>query len=125
MPLGFNKLCEFEDFADPELTAVIREVFRHEAQYFSPEFPKGAEYRKYWEIGMSVRALNNFGALRPNASILGVAAGTEATVFWLTNHVDRVFATDLYMDPGFWEDSAPVLMLVAPQKFAPYNFRRD
>ena len=36
---------------------------------------------------MSVRALRDFGALRPDALMLGVGAGTEATVFYLTNHV--------------------------------------
>src|SRR5262245_37680638 len=84
--LGYNKVCEYEDFADPGLAETIRDVFRHEVKYFTPEFPKGAEYRKYWEIGMSVRALRTFGALRPDAVMLGVGAGTEATVFYLTNH---------------------------------------
>src|SRR6476620_12689877 len=101
--LPFNKVIEYEDFADPELIAVTRDVFRHEIKYFTPEFPKGAEYRKYWEIGMSIRALHNFGALRPDALMLGVGAGTEATVFYLTNHVQTVYSTDLYLVNGSWQ----------------------
>ena len=42
---------------------------------------------------------------RPDAEVLGVGAGNEPTVFWLTNHVRRVFATDLYLAEG-WEESA-------------------
>jgi SAM-dependent methyltransferase len=123
--LGFNKVCEYEDFADPGLADTIRDVFRHEIKYFTPEFPKGAEYRKYWEIAMSVRALRHFGVLREDAKILGVGAGTEATVFYLTNHTQRVFSTDLYLVSGSWQPSAPWFMLVSPDRFAPYAYRRD
>jgi SAM-dependent methyltransferase len=123
--ITFNAVCEFEDFANPDLAATIRDVFRHEVPYFTPEFPKGAEYRKYWEVGMSVLALRQLGSLRPDAEILGVGAGTETTIFYLTNHVRRVFATDLYLSAGRWDQSAPWHMLVSPDRFAPYPFRRD
>jgi SAM-dependent methyltransferase len=123
--LGYNKICEYEDFADPGLAETIRDVFKHEIASFTPEFPKGAEYRKYWEIAMSVRALRQFGALRPDALMLGVGAGTEATVFYLTNHTQRVFATDLYLVSGSWQPSAPWFMLVSPDRFAPYPYQRD
>ncbi|HEX6816867.1 MAG TPA: class I SAM-dependent methyltransferase [Ktedonobacterales bacterium] len=120
-----NKVCEFEDFADPELAATIREVFPHEMQHFTPEFPKGAEYRKYWEVAMSVRAMRHCGILRPDAQILGVGAGTETTIFFLTNHVQRVVATDLYVGAGGWDQSAPWRMLVSPDAFAPYPYHRE
>jgi SAM-dependent methyltransferase len=123
--LPHNKVIEYEDFADPELAAVIRDVFRHEIKHFTPEFPKGAEYRKYWEIAMSVRALRQFGALRQDADILGVGAGTEATIFYLTNHVRDVYATDLYLAAGEWGEWANWRMLVSPDRFAPYPYRRD
>jgi hypothetical protein len=58
--LPFNKVVEYEGFADPELVVVMRDIFRQEIQHFSPEFPKGAEARKFWEIAMSVRALERF-----------------------------------------------------------------
>jgi SAM-dependent methyltransferase len=123
--LGYNKVCEYEDFADPELADTIRDVFKHEVKNFTSEFPKGAEYRKYWEIAMSIRALRNFGALRPDALMLGVGAGTEATIFYLTNQVQQVYATDLYLVSGSWQPSAPWFMLVSPDRFAPYGYRRD
>ena len=39
--LPFNKVVEYEDFADPELVAVMRDIFRHEIKHFTPAFPKG------------------------------------------------------------------------------------
>jgi SAM-dependent methyltransferase len=123
--LQFNKVVEYEDFADPELVAVMRDVFRHELQHFTPAFPKGAEARKFWEIAMSVRALERFGALRQDADILGVGAGTEATIFYLTNHVRTVHATDLYLAAGDWHEWAAWRMMVSPNRFAPFPYRRD
>jgi hypothetical protein len=67
--LPFNKVCEVEDFADPELRAVIRDVFRHDLDKFGDRCPTGVEDRKCWEIGMSVRALRAHGVLRPDARI--------------------------------------------------------
>jgi len=123
--LKFNKVCEYEDFKNPELQEIIRDVFPHEARQFSADFPVGAEYRKYWEIGMTVRALRHFGVLRRDASILGVAAGTETTIFYLTNYAGLVYATDLYMNPGVWGQFAPGFMLHEPEKVTPYEFERE
>lgn len=122
---NFNKVCEIEDFEDPELIEVVRDVFSHELRHFTPDFPKGAEYRKYWEIAMGVRALKRFGKLHADARILGVAAGTETTSFYLANHVGLVFATDLYLNPGVWGDFAPGFMLYEPEKVAPYSYDKN
>ena len=64
---------------------------------------------------MTARALRDHGALRDDAEILGVGAGQESTIFWLTRHVRRVFATDLYHEEDSWSetDSGPG-MLVSP-----------
>lgn len=66
---------------------------------------------------MTARALRDFSALRGDAEILGVGAGREATIFWLTRHVKRVFATDLYLTEDAWSarHSGPG-MLVAPEE---------
>lgn len=120
--LPYNKSCGLDDFADPELVSVLREVYAHET---SPGYPAGAERRKHWEVAMSVRALRDFGALRPDAELLGVGAGTETTVFYLTRHARRVIATDLYLAPGDWEREAHPLMMVAPERLAPMPFERD
>lgn len=113
MALGYCKLCELEDFAAPELRDLIVQV--PDKGDPGPEYPLGQEDRKPWEIAMSLRALRDFGAVRDDAEILGVGAGREATIFWLTNHVRRVFATDLYASEDAWSarDSGTG-MLVAP-----------
>src|SRR5439155_16288895 len=76
---------------------------------------------------MAVRTLGDFGALHEKAEILGVGAGTEMTIYWLTNVVRRVFATDLYLAQGdTWERTATAAMLAQPERFAPaaWNPRR-
>jgi SAM-dependent methyltransferase len=126
-PLSYNKLCELEDFRDAGLRTLIRDVFSFEIESRGPDFPTGFEYRKYWEVAMAVRTLKDFGALHERAEILGVGAGTEMTIFWLTNRVRRVFATDLYLEPGAtWERTATSAMLAEPERFAPpiWNPRR-
>jgi SAM-dependent methyltransferase len=122
--LPYNKACGLEDFADPDLVPVLRDVYRPEAER-SASYPAGAERRKHWEVAMSVRALRDFGALRPDAEILGVGAGSEVTLFHLTRHVRRVVATDLYLAPGVWEREAHPLMLVAPERLSPVPFERE
>jgi SAM-dependent methyltransferase len=122
--LPHNKVCELEDFGDPDLRAVIRDVFSHDVEKFGDAFPAGFEDRKCWELGMSVRAFRAYGVLRPDARILGVGAGTEPTIFYLTHHVGEVLATDLYSVP-IWGVYSPPQMLSEPERFAPYGFRRD
>lgn len=122
--MRYSKACNLEDFADPELAALLREIYPDEVAR-SPGFPAGSELRKHWEVAMSVRALRDLGALRPDAEILGVGAGTERTVFHLTRHAGRVVATDLYLAPGDWEREAHPLMLVAPEQVTPVPFERE
>jgi SAM-dependent methyltransferase len=100
------KLCELEDFSDPELRELIRDVYASDREHFGDEdFPAGREYRKYWEVAMTLRAFRSLGVLRDDARVLGVGAGREATVYWLTRHVGEVVATDLYRTEDDWSDS--------------------
>jgi SAM-dependent methyltransferase len=114
-----NKACTLSDFRDPELRGWIREIFPHEISRLGASFPDGVEYRKHWEIAMTVLALSRSRLLNDRAEVLGVGAGNEPTLFWLTNHVRRVFATDLYLDPAEWEQSADSSMLLRPEMHWP------
>ena len=114
--LALNRVCNLEDFEEPGLRDVVREVFAHELGH-RPELPRGRELRKYWEVAMAVAALRTGGVLRHDAEVLGVGAGAEPTLFFLTNHVRRVFATDLYLAPGLWSHQAPKEMLTRPVLF--------
>ncbi len=113
-PLRYNKLCNVEDFARPELVDIIRDVFAPDIARFGTAFPRGHEYRKHWEVAMAARTLRDFGVLHKRAEVLGVGAGNEPTLFWLTRSVRRVFATDLYLGNDEWAESANASMLTDP-----------
>lgn len=75
--------------------------------------------RKAWEIMMALRTLEDFGVAGEDKLVLGVGAGTEATIYHLTAKVGQVVATDLYADAGMWAGHAPKAMLDDPGRFAP------
>lgn len=106
-----NAVCLPGDFGP--LTPWMRHVFSWGQRVHGAGFPLGAEYRKHWEVVQAARTLAASGILGTAAEVLGVGAGTEPTIFWLTNHVRRVFATDLYLADG-WQESASQRMLVDP-----------
>jgi SAM-dependent methyltransferase len=110
--MNYNKVLDIADFDDPDLSTCIRE-----AMNLAPDLR--IVNAKVWEIGMTVRALVRFGAIRPDAEVLGVGAGSEATPFYLSRHIRRVFATDLYVTPGAWEKEATPRMLTDPGACVP------
>jgi SAM-dependent methyltransferase len=119
LSLSHCKLCELADFADPELRELIRDVYASDREHFrDPDFPSGREYRKYWEVAMTLRAFRSLGVLRDDARVLGIGAGREATVYWLTRHVGEVVATDLYETEDKWSDSdSSADMLTDPGRY--------
>jgi SAM-dependent methyltransferase len=123
MSIPLNKACELSDFSDPELLGWMRQIFAHELERFGDSFPRDFEYRKHWEIAMTAMAFARSGVLNEDSEVLGVGAGNEPTLFWLTNHVRRVFATDLYLDRGEWKESANSSMLVTPEIHWPFQWR--
>jgi SAM-dependent methyltransferase len=125
MPFALNRVANLEDFEEQVVADAIREIYVRQSED-SPEFPRGREHRKQWEVAMAALALEDGAVLRPDAEVLGIGAGSEATLFWLTNYVRRVWATDLYADPGSWVDAAPPRMLTNPGSAwdGPWNPRR-
>src|SRR3954469_4127762 len=119
LSLSHCKLCELADFDDAELRELIRDVYASDREHFGdPDFPSGREYRKYWEVAMTLRAFRSLGALRDDARVLGVGAGREATIYWLTRHVGEVVATDLYRTEDAWSDSdSSADMLTDPGRY--------
>ncbi len=112
------KLCELEDFGDPELLELMQKVFSSKREQFGDRFPEGREERKLWEIAMTLRAFGAAGALRDDAEVLGVGAGHEATIYWLTNEVGRVVATDLYEAEDTWSKTdSGAEMLTDPGRY--------
>jgi SAM-dependent methyltransferase len=127
--LGHCKLCELADFADPELRELIRDVYASDREHFGdPDFPAGREYRKYWEVAMALRAFGQLGVLRDDARVLGVGAGHESTIYWLTRKVGGVVATDLYEVEDHWSGTGDsgAEMLSDPGRYweGPWNPER-
>jgi SAM-dependent methyltransferase len=110
-----------ENFEDDEFRSIARDVFTHFASADS-SFPSSRRYAKVWEVTMCVRGLREFGAMHGNAEILGVGAGEELTVFYLTRHVRRVFATDIYGDAKQWSETAKRSMTLAPGLSVPDGY---
>ncbi|MFV0260597.1 MAG: class I SAM-dependent methyltransferase [Acidimicrobiales bacterium] len=111
-PAPLTGLCRRQDF--DQLQPWIQEMVPFGVEQFGTTFPAGREYRKHWEVAQAGRALAATGCLGADKEILGVGAGNEPTIFWLTDHVRRVFATDLYLSGG-WEESANSSMLIKPR----------
>lgn len=117
----YNKLCDRADFDDPALRAKLRQVI-------APGRRAQQElHRKFWEYGMLSLYLEEVGAIREDAEILAVAAGHEEPLYWLANRVGRVVATDIYGQGDFAVDGreADASMLTQPERWAPYDYRRD
>src|SRR3982074_596883 len=76
--IPFNKVVEIEDFDDPGLASVMREVCAHKVPHLPGGYPKGAEHRKDWEVATDHRALDHVGARGPEAIVLEGAAGAAA-----------------------------------------------
>lgn len=117
----YVKLCDLRDFADPGLRSMLREIV-------GPGQPEESEVqRKFWEYALLGSYLDEVGAITPEAQVLAVAAGHEAPLYWLSNRVARMLATDIYGDGGFNVEGreADASMLTDPSAFAPYDYRPD
>ena len=111
----YVKLCDVRDFDDPELLRAIRTLL--------PERdPLEHIERKVWEFGMVLLFLEETGHLDERSEVLSVGAGDERIVFWLSNHVGRMVATDIYGEGSFAGNEAQASMLDDPGAHAPVQF---
>jgi SAM-dependent methyltransferase len=112
----YVKLCDLPDFADPDVRQRIRSIV--------PGHEEQAEVRrKFWEYAMLTLFLEDVGKLTERTKALSVGAGHEEVLFWLTNKIGRVVATDIYGEGTFVE--ANDAMLTDPGSYAPYPYREE
>ena len=114
--MNHNRVCNLSDFEDSALRDVLDDMFN------SPDVYGNQIQRKSAEIASAIMALREGGVLRPDARILGVGAGVERTIFYLTRHVAEVHATDMYAEAGIWAGHAPARMLTSPILEAPIGY---
>ncbi len=122
--LAFNKACEVEDFAHPDLVATIDELHAHRRQELPQGFPSGHEDRRDWEAAMSLRSLRAFGAVTAGATLLGVAAGHSDLPFHLARQVRQVFAVDRYLDMAGTRPESALWRVIHPEDFSPFPVDR-
>lgn len=113
MTLPFNKVISVTDFDHPDLFGWMLAMFPDLCAEGKTK-PNGY-HRKWWENVMSLRAMAACGVLQPGARILGVGAGQEPLIWYLTRYAE-VHATDLYADAGVWSNICPPQMLTSPLK---------
>jgi hypothetical protein len=85
----YVKLCDLRDFDDRAVQERIDDIV------------PGLEarerlHRKNWEYALLTLFLEDAGLLGEETRILSVGAGHEAVLFWLSNRVAKVVATDIY-----------------------------
>jgi glycosyltransferase involved in cell wall biosynthesis/SAM-dependent methyltransferase len=116
---ALTTLSTIEDFTHPQFKAAAREVYSHELAVAPDASPKGLERPELWATTKSFLTLRTLEALRPDAVVLHVGAGTSPLLFALANHSEQVFAVDWYLDSSTWDGPAPRFMLYSPEIAAP------
>lgn len=109
----YAKLCDIQDFQDPALLAAMRSLLPER------DVEQDAE-RKVWEYAMVMLFLEETGHFNDGSQVLSVGAGDERVLFWLTNHVGRVVATDIYGEGPFSAREAEASMLNDPAAHLPF-----
>ena len=105
-----NRLCYVEDSENSE----VREILSSLQLDFS---------RRSWEYALAIIAMRRFGKLNNNSKAIGIASAKEALLFYLANHVNHVYATDLYDSTK--DRNAPSDFPENPKKYTPFPYKED
>ena len=122
--IKLNKICCIEDWENHEVKEIIPKLqditYYNKCQGILARKP-GQIHRKDWEWALGIIAMKRFGKLNNENTALGIGAGRELILFYLTNYLDHLYATDLYSRKE-WENFAPVDFLDNPSKYAPFPY---
>jgi SAM-dependent methyltransferase len=108
--LKLNRLCYVEDSENSEIMGILSSLQRG----FS---------RRSWEWALAVVAMRRFGKLNNNSKAIGIASSKEPLLFYLANHVNHVYATDLY--DSTIDKYTPLDFPENPKKYAPFPYKED
>jgi SAM-dependent methyltransferase len=122
--IRLNKLCCIEDWENHEVKDIISKLqditYYNKCQGILARKP-GQIHRKDWEWALGIIAMKRFGKLNDNNTAIGIGAGRELILFYLTNYLGHLYATDLYSIKE-WENFAPVDFLENPGKYSPFPY---
>lgn len=93
--------------------------------FLTPGKHKDDLVRKGWEWTQCIYGLNKLGLVRPDARALGVGAGREPVIFWLSDRIEHVTATDLYGNETWSTNNsaeAPAEIVAHPEHFCARSF---
>src|ERR671933_3008328 len=113
---NLNRLCCIENWKNSEITTAILKLRK--------KGPSSLIDRKEWEWAMGIIAMSRFNRLNKNSVALGIGSGKEKILFYLANNLSHVYATDLYIDKK-WEEETPTDFPENPAKYAPFPYKRD
>jgi hypothetical protein len=105
-----NTLCYVEDLENSEILEILSSL-QHP---FS---------RRTWEWAQATVAMRRFGKLNNNSKAIGIASATEPLLFYLANHVNYVYATDLYDSTKYID--TPSDFPEKPKKYGPFPYKED
>ena len=89
------KVCDTADWFDPAFSSIITSELH--------EVPR--LHRKQWEFAIIFDRLLKAGVLRHDAIGISFGAGRERLLYTLANHVQQLWATDLYSDTTIWSEA--------------------
>jgi len=117
-----TQLCELANPAkwdNPEWTSYLRDLRIPDDRV--------SMHRKSYEFTQLLYGMHRLGHLSEDTSVLSVGAGHEPVLYWLSNHVGSVVATDMY--EGAWQNvqaqEGDERVLQTPEDYAPFPYRKD
>lgn len=123
--ISLTKVANVEDFESDDFKDIY---IKYGLSNIKPDVPINLPLlnRKTWEVAMAVLSFDRLGMLDGTKEFLGIGAAKEETIVILSNYARRVFATDIYLDPGSWEEwySADILIDARPHFDDRLNHRK-
>lgn len=139
-PLIGSSICGLANLREwyiPEWVKIQKDL--NEGKYYPPNFI----HRKIWEWVQCIYGLEKLGVFErrederlederreiTEITCLGVGVGHEPLIYYFSNKVDKVVATDLYEESADWarknaKEGDPEI-LIDIDKFAPFPYRKD
>jgi len=123
--IPLSKVANVEDFNTSDFKNIYNKYGISSINSSIP-IPLPLLNRKTWEIVMAILSFDRMGMLDGSKEFLGIGAAKEETITILSNHAKRVFATDIYLDPGSWSEwfSADILKDARPHFDGRLNYKK-
>lgn len=99
--ISLSKVANVEDFNSKDFNNIYE---KYGLSNIKPDVPINLPLlnRKTWEVAMAILSFDRLGLMDGTKEFLGIGAAKEETIVILSNNARRVFATDIYLDPGSW-----------------------